>query len=107
MTCPVDHSVVGGRSLWPWWFSRARLPPGAAWKEGYFSKQHVVPSVVNLTYKEASTQLSGTGFTVSINNQVNSATVPANEILSQTPLAGAKAKSGTVIDVTVSKGRCW
>jgi hypothetical protein len=35
---------------------------------------------------------------------VNSATAPINEIVSQTPIAGAKAKSGSVIDVNVSKG---
>jgi beta-lactam-binding protein with PASTA domain len=35
---------------------------------------------------------------------VNSATVPINEIVSQAPASGATAKSGSVIDVNVSKG---
>lgn len=80
------------------------LGAGAAWKLGYLSSSHTVPDLTKLTYQEASQQLVGDGFTLTIGKEVTSQTVPAHEIVSQTPAAGTKSKSGLDIVVTVSSG---
>jgi serine/threonine-protein kinase len=82
----------------------AAVGAGAAWKLGYLSTKHTVPQLVDLTYKQASEQLAGDGFTVTIGKQVSSATVPAHKIVAQTPAPGTVSKSGLVIVVTVSSG---
>jgi serine/threonine-protein kinase len=77
---------------------------GAAWKLGAFSKNHDVPSLLGLSYAKASTKLVGDDFTLSVTQRVHSSTVPVNDIVSQTPLSGTSAKSGAVIEVSVSDG---
>jgi serine/threonine protein kinase/beta-lactam-binding protein with PASTA domain len=77
---------------------------GVAWKAGLLTQKHTVPSLVGLTYAEASQVLKGDGFTLSVTAHTNSATVPAHEIVTQNPSAGTSAKSGLVITVTVSDG---
>jgi eukaryotic-like serine/threonine-protein kinase len=79
------------------------IAAGAVWKLGVFKSSYTVPNLVGQTTKQASAAIASDGFTLVVKD-VNSATVPANEIVSQTPLSGAKAKSGSVIDVNVSKG---
>ena len=76
----------------------------AAWKLGLFSQNHNVPSLSNLTLQQAATSVQSDGFTVSANHHAYSATVPKNEIITQTPTAGTSAKSGQVIEVTISDG---
>ena len=76
---------------------------GALWKEGFFKKSYTVPNLVGMTTKQASTAITSDGYTLSIVDAY-SPKVAANDIISQTPAAGAKAKSGAVIDVRVSKG---
>lgn len=76
----------------------------AAWKLGLFSQNHNVPSLSNLTLQQAATSVQSDGFTVSANHHAFSATVPKNEIIAQSPSAGTSAKSGQVIDVTISDG---
>ncbi len=76
---------------------------GVLWKEGFFKKSYTVPNLVGMTTKQASTAIGSDGFTLSIVDAY-SPTVAARNIISQSPVAGAKAKSGAVIDVTVSKG---
>lgn len=77
---------------------------GAAWKLGYFSTKYSVPSLVGLTEQQALSALKGDGFTLVVDRRTSSQTIPAKEIVSQTPATGVSAKSGTVITVTVSSG---
>jgi serine/threonine-protein kinase len=79
------------------------IAAGIVWKAGVFKSSYTVPNLVGMSTKQASTAISSDGFTLDVVD-VNSAKVPKNEIVSQTPLANAKAKSGAVIDVHVSKG---
>jgi serine/threonine-protein kinase len=82
----------------------AALGAGAAWKFGLLSQEHVVPNLTNLTFRQASTLLNGDGFSLTIDQHAVSQTVPANEIISQSPSAGTKSKSGLDIVVTISSG---
>ena len=77
---------------------------GAVWKLGLFASKTAVPSLVGETITQATALLKSDGFTLTENPAATSATVAANEIMSQSPLAGTKEKSGTVIIVRVSKG---
>jgi eukaryotic-like serine/threonine-protein kinase len=79
------------------------IAAGVVWKLGAFKSSYSVPNLVGQTTKQASSAIASDGFTLDVKD-VNSAKVPTNEIVSQTPIAGAKAKSGSVIDVNVSKG---
>jgi beta-lactam-binding protein with PASTA domain len=76
---------------------------GVLWKEGFFKKSYAVPNLVGMTTKQASSAIASDGYTLSITDSY-SPTVAANDIITQTPVAGAKEKSGSVIDVQVSKG---
>jgi serine/threonine protein kinase len=79
------------------------IAAGVVWKLGVFKSSYTVPNLVGQTTKQASSAIASDGFTLDVKD-VNSAKVPTNEIVSQTPLAGVKARSGSVIDVNVSKG---
>ena len=63
-----------------------------------------VPSVVDLTYDEANTQLVSKGFLVN-KTESYSETVESGRVISQTPAEGNKAPKGSVITVTVSLGK--
>jgi serine/threonine-protein kinase len=78
---------------------------GAAWKLGYFTQSHTVPSLTGVTIKDAQSLLSSDGFTLSVTQHHSSVSIPTGEIISQAPAAGASAKSGLVILVTISDGR--
>lgn len=82
----------------------AVIAAGVMWKEGVFSTSHSVPDLAGLTQTQASAKLSGDGYTLSVTSRVYSATVAVNDIVSQTPAAGASEKSGQTIAVSVSKG---
>jgi serine/threonine-protein kinase len=77
---------------------------GAVWKLGLLNQDHVVPNLTNLTVTQASQLLKGDGFTLTVNQHAISQTVPANDIVTQTPAAGTKSKSGLDITVTISSG---
>jgi len=77
---------------------------GAAWKMGVFTKKSAVPNLVGMSFTKASSALVGDGLTLSLTNRVTSASVPANHIVSQSPVAGTSAKAGTVIMVIESEG---
>ena len=79
------------------------IAAGVVWKLGVFKSSYAVPNLVGQTTKQASATIASHGFTLDVTD-VNSTTVPTDEIVSQTPLAGATAKSGSIIDVNVSKG---
>ena len=76
---------------------------GAAWRLGLFTSKHSVPDLIGLTYQQAGTAVSADGFTLTETGKVHSSS-PVNTIVSQTPVSGTLAKSGLVIDVTVSEG---
>ena len=80
---------------------------GAIWRFGLLNQKSQVPPLVGLSFQNASTLLSGQlksdGFSLSENHRVFSS-VAKDLIVSQSPAAGTTAKSGTVIDVTVSNG---
>jgi beta-lactam-binding protein with PASTA domain len=76
---------------------------GVLWKEGFFKKTYAVPNLVGMTTKQASSAIANDGYTLNITDTY-SPKVAVHDIVSQTPIAGAKEKSGGVIDVQVSKG---
>ena len=77
---------------------------GAAWKLGVFTSKKAVPSLVGETLTQATALLKSDGFVLKVNPPGPSATVAANEIMLQNPVAGAMAKSGTAIIVKISEG---
>lgn len=77
---------------------------GASWRLGLFNSKHTVPSLIGLTYQQAGNAIAGDGFTLSETAKVHSSTYPANTIVTQSPQSGTNAKSGLIIDVTMSEG---
>jgi serine/threonine-protein kinase len=76
----------------------------AAWKLGLFTSKKTVPSLVGETLAQATALLKSDGFTLKVNPPASSSTVAANDIMNQSPLAGATAKSGASIIVRLSDG---
>lgn len=84
---------------------------GVAWKLGLFNQTNTVPSLVGVNFtvlqnpsNPLTSQMKTDGFTVSANHHTSSASIKKNDIISQSPVAGTKAKSGQVILVTLSDG---
>ena len=77
---------------------------GVAWKMGYLSSKHSAPPLTGLTLKLASSLVKNDGLTLSVTGNVYSATVPANDVVSQSPTAGTSMSGGATISITVSKG---
>lgn len=67
------------------------------------AKNIIVPDVVGQTLVSAESALKGENLRVSI-DEIASDTVPAGEVISQTPQAGMNVKEQRVIHLTVSKG---
>jgi eukaryotic-like serine/threonine-protein kinase len=66
--------------------------------------EHVaVPDVKGKTQADATQILTAAGFTVTP-KPVNSDTVPAGQVISQTPAAGTKADKGSAVTIVVSNG---
>jgi serine/threonine-protein kinase len=76
---------------------------GVLWKEGFFKKSYAVPNLVGMTTKQASSAIATDGYTLNIIPAYSPHVAPT-KIISQTPVAGTKEKSGAVIEVKVSKG---
>jgi len=79
------------------------LGSGVAWKLGVFATSHDVPTLTGLSLTQASQDVAADGFTLSVTD-VNSQSVPAHDVVAQSPKAGTSERSGQVIDVSVSKG---
>lgn len=62
-----------------------------------------LPSVLGLSRAEATAKLESEGFVVSI-VQVNSETVPRDQVISQNPAAETRLARGTVIELQISLG---
>jgi uncharacterized repeat protein (TIGR03803 family) len=64
----------------------------------------LVPDVVGLTVAAATTKLQPFDLKVGTQTTASSATVPAGEISSQNPMAGATVAYGSSVDIVVSTG---
>ena len=63
-----------------------------------------VPNVVGLSQSAATSAITGAGLTLGTVTQQASATVPAGNVLSQNPAAGASVAPGSAVDLVVSSG---
>ncbi len=61
-----------------------------------------VPNVVGLDQTTASAELTGAGFTVAPSSETSS-TVTPGDVISQTPVGGTSATSGSTVAITVAK----
>lgn len=77
---------------------------GAAWKLGVFKKSYAVPDLVGQTLRQATATASPDGFVVTEVGETHDVRVASGKIVSQDPSAGASAKSGSEVKVTVSEG---
>jgi eukaryotic-like serine/threonine-protein kinase len=77
---------------------------GLAWKLGYLSSKHTVPTISGLTLAEASTLVKADGLSLNVTAHVNSPSVKSGDIVSQSPAAGASVNAGSTLKVTVSSG---
>jgi serine/threonine-protein kinase len=75
----------------------------AVWKLGLFTSNKTVPSLVGKTLAQATALLKSDDFTLKVDPPTSSA-VAVNEIATQSPAAGASAKSSATITVRVSDG---
>jgi hypothetical protein len=63
-----------------------------------------VPNVVGMAQAAAESSITTAGLTVGTVTLQSSATVPAGNVISQNPLAGANVSPGTAVDLVVSTG---
>jgi len=63
-----------------------------------------VPDLAGMTQAAAEAALAGAGLSVGAVTDENSDTVPAGQVISQNPAAGANAVSGSAVDFVVSLG---
>ena len=63
-----------------------------------------VPNVVGMTQAAAEASITGAGLTVGSVTTAFSTTVPAGDVISQNPAAGASVPVGTAVDLVVSLG---
>ena len=64
----------------------------------------LVPAVLGVAEAVAVSTLEAAGLTMGTINQTYSATVPAGQVLSQTPVAGTEVAGGTAVHVVISVG---
>jgi beta-lactam-binding protein with PASTA domain len=74
------------------------LTPGAA------PVPVAVPNVVGLTQAAAQTAIAGAGLTVGAITTANSASVPAGQVISQSPASGVSVAPGSAVALVVSLG---
>jgi len=71
-------------------------------------KTTTVPNIANLTVAQATTKLTGQGLklgsSICSGDAANSTSIPAGEIISQSPANGATATTGTAVNYCVSVG---
>jgi len=80
-----------------------KLPAGSA-VDLVISSGPAVPNVVGLTRAAASKAITKAGLVVGVVTRTSSATVPANNVISEDPLAGSSVALGSSVDLVVSKG---
>ncbi len=95
------------RPLWPWvvllLVVLALIGGGVAAYLLTRPAKQVVPAVVGESFTVAQAQLQNDGFTVNQPLEETNAK-PAGTVIAQNPLAGAKAKEGSSVSLTVSSG---
>jgi beta-lactam-binding protein with PASTA domain len=64
----------------------------------------VVPDVEGSTQDQATIAIEGAGLTIGVVSTVTSTTVPADQVITQSPVAGTLATPGTAVTLTVSSG---
>ncbi|QWL27420.1 PASTA domain-containing protein [Rathayibacter toxicus] len=64
-----------------------------------------VPDVTGKTVEEATSVLTAAGFTVGVNEKVDSSTIPEGSIVSTTPSANQAVIRGAIVPVQVSTGK--
>lgn len=67
-------------------------------------REVTVPNLANLSDADAANALKKLGLNLSVENRFYAATIPANHVLSQSPIPGARVRSGWQIRVTESLG---
>jgi serine/threonine-protein kinase len=93
------------RPLWPWVLLLILLLLAGGGVAAYLLTRpvkQVVPAVVGESFTTAQAQLQNDGFTVSQLQETNAKA--AGTVIGQNPLAGAKAKEGSNVSLTVSSG---
>ncbi len=86
----------------------ALLFAGSAWATSFFlgrAPTKVVPDLIGMSLKEAKRELAKNKLKHEVDATVFDKTVPAGRIIEQTPEADKKLASGSVVSLTVSKGR--
>ncbi|MCL6106773.1 MAG: Stk1 family PASTA domain-containing Ser/Thr kinase [Actinobacteria bacterium] len=91
---PSEGTQVSKGSTVKYTVSKGPQPP----------KQVTVPDVSGLNVSDAAARLHQAGLGLGTATQQFSDTVPSGEIISQDPAAGSAAKTGSSVDVVVSKG---
>jgi serine/threonine-protein kinase len=74
---------------------------GGMFVAGTFSSSSTVPSLVGKSMTEASSLAAKAGVTLTVSSHAHSTSVPANDVISQSPASGTNAKS---VNVVVSDG---
>ena len=76
----------------------------AAMRLAIHGREVAVPNLANLSDADAETALSALGLHLSVENRFYAPTVPANHVLSQSPVPGSSVRRGWQIRVTESLG---
>ena len=80
------------------------LPASATLAVGTAPPPVIVPNVVGLTDAAARSSLTGAGLTVGTVSMQSSATVPAGQVMSESPAAGASVARGSAVSLVESSG---
>jgi hypothetical protein len=94
----ISQSPIAG------FFLALDLPVDLVVSSGLVTAPVSVPNVVGLTQSVASTTLSNAGLTLGAVTQQSSDTVPAGNVISQSPSAGTSVSPGSAVNLVVSSG---
>jgi beta-lactam-binding protein with PASTA domain/tRNA A-37 threonylcarbamoyl transferase component Bud32 len=72
---------------------------------GVFTPTHQVPTFTNLTLAQARQAAASDHFSLAVGTPITSLTVPAGEIVSQSPGPGSSLSQGSTVHVVLSAGR--
>ncbi|MGI6460283.1 MAG: PASTA domain-containing protein [Candidatus Hydrogenedentales bacterium] len=92
----IDQSPAGGAQVAPGSTVNLVISKGV--------QPVAVPNVVGKTETEAISALVAAGLTVGIITQQYSNTVPAGQVIGQSPAAGAQVAPGSAVNLVISKG---
>jgi hypothetical protein len=76
---------------------------GSSWGVAWDQSRVTVPDVVGQSQASGIAELEGDGFVVAVETAFSS-TVPAGDIISQSPSAGSEVPAGSTVTITVSLG---